>query len=132
MFHVNASIALFVFWQSSHTWTLCFFSSRLPLTIFRSKHVHRSRYGDGSWKHFDVSMTFSIENFRFLLYRVAWIPESFQLRWLDRVLQFLTEKNEFFFPSAAFALYNNKKEREISGVAWTLLDREEHRLIMQV
>ena len=47
-------------------------------------------------------------------------------------LQFLTEKNETFLHQRHLPYKIIKKEREISGVAWTLLDREEHRLIMQV
>ena len=37
-------------------------------------------------------------------------------------------KNAKVSPSATFAI--NKKERKISVIAWTLLDTEEHRLVM--
>ena len=43
-------------------------------------------------------------------------------------LQFLTEKNKLFSISGICDI--NNKGRKISGVAWTLLDAQKHRMIM--
>ena len=137
MLHVNASTFqfLFEFWQSrSHARALCFFFfSRLPFTVSRfiadatELLVHRntSKY-QRQWLR-----SFRISDFSFTMFLGFQNDFSysdciaFKKWWF---LQFLTEKNKLFSISGICDI--NNKGRKISGVAWTLLDAQKHRMIM--
>ena len=57
------------------------------------------------------------------------ISEWFQLQWLDCVYNSWPRKMTLFSISG-ICDNKKKKERKISGVAWTPLDTKEHRIIM--
>ena len=106
MFRVNASISSRLIHEP-----VSFPSQQ---TYFYSQHVHRSPHRSTSMYQ---SYDFAIQNFRMISATVIGLR-----------LQFLTKKNDAFLHQRHLRL--KKKERKISGVAWTPLDTKEHRIIM--
>ena len=108
-----------------------FFFSRLPFTVSMfiadgtELLVHRST------SKYQWLCSFSISDFSFTMFLgfqndfsySDWI--AFKKWWF---LQFLTGKNKLFSISGICDI--NNKGRKISGVAWTLLDAQKHRMIM--
>ena len=119
---------LFVFWQSSHTRTWLPFTA-VSMFIAHATLVHRST-SMYQWpcpfrKKGPISALPCCTVLIMISARVIGLRslESVVFTILDR------RKNAKIF-SISDICYINKKERKISGVAWTLLDTEERRLIM--
>ena len=136
MLHVNASIVQFSFefWQSrSHARALCcfFFSVDFLLQLACSSLTPRS-----CWF---IEALRSINDFVHSEFPISALPCFSVFRMISATVIALRSKSDGFCNSwpRKIKLFSiggigdiNKKGRKISGVAWTLLDAEEHRMIM--
>ena len=137
MLHVNESIVqfLFEFWQSrSHARALCFFFSRLPFTVSMFiahatellvdiEALQSIKDNDLVHLEFPISPLQCFSVFRMILATVIGLRSK-----SDRFYNSWPRKIKLFSISGICDI--NNKGRKISGVAWTLLDAEEHRMIM--
>ena len=137
MLHVNASTVqfLFEFWQSrSHARALCFFfsvdfllqlacSSLTPRSCWFIEALQSIKDNDLVHLEFPISPLQCFSVFRMILATVIGLRSK-----SDRFYNSWTRKIKLFSIGGICDI--NKKGRKISGVAWTLLDAEEHRMIM--
>ena len=135
MLHVNASIVqfLFEFWQSRwHARALCFFFSvDFLLQLACSSLTPRSCWFKEALR--------SIHDFVHSEFPISALPCFSVFRIISATVIALCSKSDGFYNSwtRKIKLFSiggiwdiNNKGRKISGVAWTLLDAEAHRMIM--
>ena len=137
MFHVNASDSLVQFLLVCILTVVAYmrfmvFSSKLPFTVYNMFIAHATELAHWSTSMHQRPCPFRICDFCFTMLPCCSVLMmiSSDLSYRDRTtftgkwcffLQFLTEKNAALFSISGICDIN-KKERNIAGVAYTLLD----------